>query len=117
LASDGELDGFQVDRLEAGGLVVGLLPEVPYQQGSITLQAGDTLFGYTDGISEAMNPTGEEWGEERMLKVAEACKGMSAEETIRRVLDAADAFSQGAPQHDDMTLVVVQGCELHRPVF
>lgn len=66
------------------------------------------LFAYTDGVSEAMNPTEEEWGEERMLKTAEACVGMSARETIRQVLDAADAFSHGAPQHDDMTLVVVR---------
>ena len=59
-------------------------------------------------LSEAMNPTGEEWGEEHMLQAAEACEGMNAQETIRHVLDAADEFSQGAPQHDDMTLVVVQ---------
>ena len=108
LASEGDAQGFQIERLDTGGLVVGLLPEVPYQQGSITLQPGDTLFAYTDGVSEAMNPTGEEWGEGHMLQAAEACEGMNAQETIRHVLDAADEFSQGAPQHDDMTLVVVQ---------
>jgi sigma-B regulation protein RsbU (phosphoserine phosphatase) len=108
LASEGDAQGFQVERLDTGGLVVGLLPEVSYQQGSITLQPGDTLLAYTDGVSEAMNPTGEEWGEEHMLQAAEACEGMNAQETIRHVVHAADEFSQGAPQHDDMTLVVVQ---------
>jgi sigma-B regulation protein RsbU (phosphoserine phosphatase) len=50
----------------------------------------------------------EEWGEEQMMQTAQACKGLSAADTIKRLVSAADAFAAGAKQHDDMTLVVVR---------
>jgi sigma-B regulation protein RsbU (phosphoserine phosphatase) len=93
---------------EAGGAVVGLLPDYPYQQASVTLEAGDILVGFTDGISEAMNTAEEEWGEERLLETAQDCVGLCANEIITRLVNAADEFAAGAKQHDDMTLVVVR---------
>ncbi|HSM79709.1 MAG TPA: GAF domain-containing SpoIIE family protein phosphatase, partial [Bryobacteraceae bacterium] len=98
----------RMDRLEAGGMVVGLLSEASYQQGTIKMQAGDLLVAYTDGVSEAMNSADEEWSEERMLQALEPCDGLKAEAIIARVLKAADAFAAGAPQFDDMTLVVAR---------
>jgi sigma-B regulation protein RsbU (phosphoserine phosphatase) len=95
-------------HLETGGTVVGLLPRFPYQQGSISLQPGDVLVGFTDGISEAMNGADEEWGEEALLKSIRACQQLPAEEMIPAILRDADAFVNGAPQHDDMTLVIVK---------
>lgn len=100
--------GEGVLRLEAGGCVVGLLPNFPYTQASVTLEPGDVLIGFTDGISEAMNPSDEEWGEERMLEAARESDGLSAPEVIARLIAAADEFAAGAKQHDDMTLVVVR---------
>ncbi|HYG81104.1 MAG TPA: SpoIIE family protein phosphatase, partial [Pyrinomonadaceae bacterium] len=100
--------GKEVLRLEAGGCVVGLLPNFPYSQASVTLEPGDIFIGFTDGISEAMNPSDEEWGEERMLEAARECDGLSASEIIARLIAAADQFAAGAKQHDDMTLVVVR---------
>jgi phosphoserine phosphatase RsbU/P len=102
-------DGGEVIRLdEAGGVVVGLLRDFTYTQAAITLKPGDLLLAYTDGISEAMNKQEEEWGEEHMMQTAQACKGLSASETITLLVQAADAFAAGAKQHDDMTLVVVR---------
>ncbi|HWT02657.1 MAG TPA: SpoIIE family protein phosphatase [Pyrinomonadaceae bacterium] len=98
----------EVLRLEAGGCVVGLLPNFPYGQACVTLEPGDTFIGFTDGISEAMNPSDEEWGEECMLEAARECDGLSASEIIARLIAAADEFAAGAKQHDDMTLVVVR---------
>ena len=95
-------------HLETGGTVVGLLPRFPYQQGSISLQPGDVLVAFTDGISEAMNGADEEWGEEELLKSIRACQHLPAQEMIPALLRDADAFVNGAPQHDDMTLVIVK---------
>ncbi len=100
------LRGEQVIHLDATGTVVGLLPDYPYQQGAVTLESGDLLVAFTDGISEAMNHQREEWSEESMIVAARACGGLTARETLERLMVAADAFVAGAPQHDDMTIVV-----------
>jgi phosphoserine phosphatase RsbU/P len=99
---------WQVMRLEVGGAVVGLLKSFPYQQGSFALQPGDLLLLFTDGVSEAMNPAYEEWGEERLIEAALSCDGLETAEVIARIMSAADAFAAGAPQHDDMTLVALR---------
>jgi sigma-B regulation protein RsbU (phosphoserine phosphatase) len=55
-----------------------------------------------------MDSDDEEWGEDRMLQCIQSCDGLRAAEIIQHVLAAADAFAKGAPQHDDMTLVVAR---------
>jgi sigma-B regulation protein RsbU (phosphoserine phosphatase) len=97
------------ERLDqAGGTVVGLLPECAYQQAEVTLAPGDLLVIYTDGFSEAMNPTLEEWGDQRLLDAISNCNGLPAKDSIAKIMRAADAFASGAPQSDDMTLVIVR---------
>ena len=86
--------------------MVGLLPDFPYGEGSVQLQAGDMFVGFTDGISESMNPEDEEWGEEAMIEAARACLGLLSREVVDRLIVEADAFARGAKQHDDMTVVV-----------
>jgi phosphoserine phosphatase RsbU/P len=100
-----------VIRLETGGPVIGLFPNVPYQQGSFAMEPGDIFVGFTDGISEAMNPQEEEWGEERLIPAVEKNADRSAADLIPALMAEADRFASGAPQHDDMTLVVVKMCE------
>ena len=102
------LRGEEVLRLEADGPVVGLLPRAQYAQSELLLAPGDILLAYTDGISEAMTMEDEEWGEERMIAAAQVCGALPAGQMIERLMAAADAFTAGAPQHDDMTLVVVK---------
>jgi sigma-B regulation protein RsbU (phosphoserine phosphatase) len=102
------LRGEEVLRLEADGPVVGLLPRAQYGQSEVVLSPGDILLAYTDGISEAMTIDDEEWGEERMIAAAQACRALPAGQMIDRMMAAADAFTAGAPQHDDMTLVIVK---------
>jgi sigma-B regulation protein RsbU (phosphoserine phosphatase) len=99
-----------VERLDqAGGTVVGLLPECAYEQAEISLAPGDLLVIYTDGFSEAMNPNLEEWGEERLIHAIASCAGLPAKDSISKIMQAADAFASGAPQSDDMTLVILRG--------
>jgi sigma-B regulation protein RsbU (phosphoserine phosphatase) len=105
LRADGE-----VETLTEGGPVVGMLPPiiVDYSQGSVELRSGDLLVGFTDGISEAMNPAEEEWGEDAMLERLKEVRGESADEILRLIVASADAFANGAKQHDDMTMIVVK---------
>jgi sigma-B regulation protein RsbU (phosphoserine phosphatase) len=98
----------QVIRLETGGPVVGLLPKAPYLQDRVQLQPNDLFVGFTDGISEAMNNADEEWGEERLIEILERCDGCDAPSIAKTVIAAADAFVDGAPQHDDMTVLTMR---------
>lgn len=95
-------------RLEAGGPVIGLLPSVSYDEQSVTLEPGDLLFAYTDGISEAMTGDDEEWGEERMILAAESMQHHTANEVLSSLFNAADRFTGSTPQHDDMTVLILK---------
>jgi sigma-B regulation protein RsbU (phosphoserine phosphatase) len=98
----------EVIRLEAGGPVVGLLPFAPYVEQTLTLEPGDLLLLYTDGISEAMTHADEEWGEERMIEAASVVSSRPAGEVLGALFAAADKFTAGAPQHDDMTMLILK---------
>ncbi len=102
------LRGDALIQLETGGPVVGLFRQVRYEQGSVILQPGDLVICFTDGISESMNSADEEWGEERLVLTSRECSAMAAGEILRRIMTAAKDFAAGAPQHDDMTLVIVR---------
>jgi phosphoserine phosphatase RsbU/P len=94
-------------RLETGGSVVGLFPQ-RYERGVFAHEPGDVVVLFTDGVSESMNIRDEEWGEERLIELAKSVQGLSALDCLKRILAAAQAFAGGAPQHDDMTLVVLR---------
>jgi sigma-B regulation protein RsbU (phosphoserine phosphatase) len=95
-------------RLETGGPVVGLFSNAQYQQATVPFEPGDVFVGFTDGISEAMNRQDEEWGEENLIPAIMECADKPAVEIIPALMQAADQFADGAPQHDDMTVVVVK---------
>jgi len=98
----------EVMTLQAGGPVVGLLPGIAYSEETITLRPGDLFFAYTDGISEAMNIHDEEWGETRMLAAFIPVRDKSAQDILHTIFNAADAFTGGAMQHDDMTVLMMK---------
>jgi sigma-B regulation protein RsbU (phosphoserine phosphatase) len=100
--------GGEVTLLDGGGPVVGLLPKLTYQEQLIKLETVNTLLAYTDGISEAMTADEEEWGEKRMIEAAKEALSCSADEVIRHIFAEADKFTKAAPQHDDMTLLVMK---------
>ncbi len=95
-------------RLEASGPPVGLLLNSGYEQSVFALEPGDIVVLFTDGISESMNSEEEEWGEDRLIEVAKSCDGLPAVEIMNRIMEAAQAFAAGAPQHDDMTVVALR---------
>ncbi|MGI8745139.1 MAG: SpoIIE family protein phosphatase [Bryobacteraceae bacterium] len=100
--------GAKVIRLEEGGPIVGLFRPAQYIQAAVQMERGDVLVLFTDGISESMNANDDEWGEEALIEVVQRCGGMRASDVINRLIGEADAFAAGAPQHDDMTVVVLR---------
>ncbi len=99
-------DDGEVERLDPTGLVLGVSPEWVYQSGALTIRPGDRLVCFTDGISEACSPNGEEFGEDRLVETIRGHRYQSAETLARSVSDAAAAWTNGALQ-DDATLIVV----------
>lgn len=97
-----------IERLEAGGLPLGILPAAPYQCGSTSLGPGDLLLIFTDGLVEAENAAQEEFGEARMLSILGNPSGGSAAESMKRVMTSVDAFVGFTRQHDDITCMVVR---------
>lgn len=98
--------------LQPGGIALGLdcgeVFERTLVEGEITLEPGDTLVLYTDGLTEAMNGKREEFGEPRLLTLLREQKSNSAEGLLQQVISAVQDFVGEAPQHDDMTIVVLQ---------
>jgi len=99
---------WRVFRLADGGPVIGLLAGAVYKEQILHLLPGDVLLAFTDGISEAMNASEDEWGEDRMIAEAQAHADLNAEELLQGLFREADAFAAGTPQHDDMTLVILR---------
>jgi sigma-B regulation protein RsbU (phosphoserine phosphatase) len=100
--------GTEIHALEGGGPVVGLLPDAIYEECHLVLKPGDLLLAYTDGISEALNLQDQEWGEERMVAAARARLPENASTILRHIVTEADRFAATAPQHDDMTLLLMK---------
>jgi sigma-B regulation protein RsbU (phosphoserine phosphatase) len=98
-------DGSSI-RLPEGGAALGIFPEWRYETGEVQLTAGDRLVLFTDGVTEAMNPQGEEFGEERLLALMTADPELGAAELQERILHAVTEFSSGDLQ-DDATLIVM----------
>ena len=93
--------------LDAAGLPLGLFTDTTYEEGTIPLEAGDTVIAYTDGVIEATNPSGEEWGAEGIQNAAIESKAKGPDELVEAIFTSLDEFSQGR-QSDDATIVVLQ---------
>jgi sigma-B regulation protein RsbU (phosphoserine phosphatase) len=98
----------QIERLDCGGLPVGLLDACEYEQGTVVLQPGDAVLCFSDGISEATNAKGDMWDETEVAKIVQACGRLSAKQMIDRLVAMTDAFAGEAEQNDDMTVVAIR---------
>ncbi|MEP7343407.1 MAG: SpoIIE family protein phosphatase [Acidobacteriota bacterium] len=96
----------KVECLDRGGMVLGLFCDVEYEDVELKLESGDVLVAFTDGLIEAHNPDGEEFGEERTKQVLIRNAHLSAAEIEQQMLRAANAWTNGAEQEDDLTLVI-----------
>jgi len=101
--------GGATDRLATGGVVLSILDDYAYQEETVPFGPGDLMVVYSDGISEAMNPADEQFGEARIAEVIGRERHRSAGEIIESIIAAVRAHAETAPQMDDMTLVVIKG--------
>jgi sigma-B regulation protein RsbU (phosphoserine phosphatase) len=97
-----------VDRLTDGGMVLGAFPEMNYDVGEIVLHDGDLLAVYTDGLLDAMSRNGEEFGEDRLIALLQELRQQPPEQILEAVFRRVQIWSEGAPQHDDITLVIAR---------
>jgi sigma-B regulation protein RsbU (phosphoserine phosphatase) len=97
-----------VRRLEAGGPVVGLLEAAPYVQATETLDRGDIVVLFSDGVSEAFNVAGEDFGEARLLEVTRKSAESSTQQLLEQIIAAVRTFTTGAAQSDDITVMVLR---------
>ena len=98
--------------LPCGNLSVVLVEVAPYSQGTITLNLGDTVIVFSDGVSEALDTAGQEFGDDRLIAVAEAARERSAQSLVDAIVAAVREFTRGAQQSDDITVMVIRylGC-------
>ena len=101
---EGEVD----EKLDLGGPVLGIFEGCAYEQGAVPLRTGDLFVGYTDGVVEALDTRGEEFGERRLRDCVAALSTLPAEEICASVIRRLDEWCAGTPQHDDLTLVVLK---------
>jgi serine phosphatase RsbU (regulator of sigma subunit) len=98
----------RVQRLHTGGIILGFSPDVSYQEDQVELPPGAVLLLYSDGITEARNQAGEEYGEARLLGVLSACHQLSVTAIRDRVMASVHRFSGGGEQEDDITLSILK---------
>jgi sigma-B regulation protein RsbU (phosphoserine phosphatase) len=97
-----------VERLDAGGMPVGLMGIARYEQAELDLHPGDLLVSFSDGIGEATNEHGEIWEEVEIEKILLDCPSLTAQQVVNRIVAAADGFTGAAEQADDMTVVAAR---------
>lgn len=94
--------------LEVTGLVIGAFPGIKYESRSISLEAGDLLAAFTDGITEPENPYGEEYGEERLWELLHRQNDRPIDEIIAAVMQEVSTWVAGPTQQDDMTMLLMR---------
>jgi sigma-B regulation protein RsbU (phosphoserine phosphatase) len=102
------LNGGQVTRLDKGGTAIGLFEEFEWEEGRAEVMPGGVLVIFTDGLTEPENVYGEEFGDKRLLDVAQRNREATCAELGTRLIDAAEQWSGTAEQADDMTVVVAR---------
>ena len=96
------------EKLEAGGLPLGVMENSAYESGTVTLEPADLLAIFTDGVVEAENPAAQEYSEGRLLGLLHATAAAPANDILRTVFLDIDRFVGNAPQHDDVTLMLLK---------
>jgi sigma-B regulation protein RsbU (phosphoserine phosphatase) len=97
-----------IERLDVGGLPLGILPDAKYESASVTLAPGDWLIIFTDGLVEAENARQEEYGETQLLRVINSAAATTPGEMLNRLMAELDLFVGTTPQHDDVTCLLVK---------
>lgn len=98
----------EIELLEDGGIILGMIPNHNYQTGEIKFTPGDLFYSYTDGVNEAINPDEQEFGNERLVEVIKTHRKKSSQQIADAMLDSIIKFSQNNLQEDDVTMLILK---------
>ena len=98
----------EIEELSTGGTVVGMFPEMEYEEATVELCPGDVLLAFTDGVPEAHNPENEEFGEERLQQLLRQTAHLPADEISARISAEMKDWIRDAEQYDDLTFIVMK---------
>ncbi|MBM3765902.1 MAG: FtsX-like permease family protein, partial [Acidobacteria bacterium] len=98
----------EIVELPAGGTPIGLFPQMRYEEASVGLQKGDVLIAFTDGVTEAMNPSDEEFGEDRLKALLGDVAKLPIDEMSARIAAEMRGWIREAEQYDDLTFVLMK---------
>jgi sigma-B regulation protein RsbU (phosphoserine phosphatase) len=98
----------EIEQLSVGGTVVGMFPEMGYEEATVELCPGDVLLAFTDGVPEAHNPENEEFGEERLQQLLRETAHLPADEISARISAEMKNWIRDAEQYDDLTFIVMK---------
>jgi sigma-B regulation protein RsbU (phosphoserine phosphatase) len=93
---------------EVGGLIIGAMRNSEYQSNVIMLQPGESIFFYTDGVTEAFNKEKEEYKEARLEKILEGKHSLSTTDLVIQVFEDVQTFTKGFEQSDDITCLALK---------
>ncbi|MEJ2007410.1 MAG: SpoIIE family protein phosphatase [Acidobacteriota bacterium] len=102
----------QIIRLDVGGTPLGLISPMSYKEAKVTLQPGDTLVAFTDGLIESENNFEDEFGETRLIEVIERARGNSLAVLANEIYESVDHWTGGGEPQDDMTVIVARAMSL-----
>jgi len=97
-----------IERLEIGGMPLGIMEAASYQSGEVMIETGDLLVAFTDGVVEAENSLQQEYGEERFITMLHSGVMLSPAMLLNSILIDIDRFAGSAPQHDDVTCMLLR---------
>jgi len=97
-----------VEELTTGGTIIGMFPQTCYEEGTLALHTGDVLIVFTDGVTEALNPGDEEFGEDRLKDLLRLVGTLPIEEMSARIAEELKNWIQDAAQYDDLTFVLMK---------
>jgi sigma-B regulation protein RsbU (phosphoserine phosphatase) len=92
------------------GIAIGVMENMTFKTERLVLQPGDSLFMYTDGVTEAVNKKEELFSEERLIKEVTALQGKSIQGLVEGIMQKLETFSQGMSQADDITMMILEKC-------
>jgi sigma-B regulation protein RsbU (phosphoserine phosphatase) len=98
----------EIEELSSGGTVLGLLPQVSYEETTVDLRPGDVLVAFTDGVTEALDPNEEEFGEDRLKALLRQLVHLPAHEMSARISQELRNWIKDAAQYDDLTFIVMK---------
>jgi len=97
-----------IHELNRGGLILGPYPKAKYERGFVFFEKGNLLVMYTDGITEATNFEGEEFGTERIIKIVQENRESTSKDLVEKIFKSVDEFTDQAAPKDDRTLFIVK---------